>query len=315
LEAAHAPALTITAIRARLTGIADPATAVLAAPAIDHRARTVAIFATEAAIEVFALAIPPTRWVGVSDRFVIGPLLAAALALVPPVFVLALSENEVRLVDVTACPAEEIAVPGLPRNLVQHAALDLTGDRNTLAHLRTSEEPKERLRQFARAVDRAVVPLLQREKALLVLAAAEPLASIFNGVTTHNDVIIASAAGNADDATLDELVELAEPAIEEYRRAAVEAQLARFAEFPSRGRAVTGLDEVVPLARDGGVDTLFVDLARCVSESGGEVMDGSTEAIVRDALLTDATIVPVRPDDLPTMDPVAAELRYTPLKG
>lgn len=281
---------------------------------VDRRARSVGIFATENGAEVFMLTNVPTSWVGVDDRFLIGPLLEASLALIPPVFTLAISENEVRLVDVTAHPVEVITVPGLPRDLESTIALDVTGDRDTYAHLRISEDPKGRLREYARAVDRAIEPVLRRAGAVLVIAAAEPIASIYRSMTSHGQVASSGIPGNHDGDSINELADLAVPIIERHRREVLEARLARFAEMPARGLVLVDLDRIADAARDGAIDTLFVDMDRRITVPA-ESFEGRTtidrvDEIVRHALSSDAIIVPVRADDLPTSDPVAAVLRY-----
>lgn len=281
---------------------------------IDRHTRSVGIFASETGIELFALTTTPSPWVGVADRFLIGPLLEAALSLVPPVFVLALSEDEVRLIDVTAHPAATLEVPGLPHDFESTLALDLTGDRESLSHLRTSEDPKGRLRQYAQAVDRAVQPVLRRAGALLVIAAAEPLASIYRSTTSHPLVASSAIAGNHDGDSIPRFADLAAPIIESHRRTTLEAHLARFAELPARSHVLAGLDEIADAARDHAIDTLFVDVDRRLPVPG-EAFDGRTtidrvDEIIRHALADDTTIVPVRASDLPTSDPVAAVLRY-----
>lgn len=281
---------------------------------VDWRARSVGIFATENGTEVFTLTSSPAPWVGVADRFLISPLLEGALALIPPVFTLAISENEVRLIDVTAHPIEVIEVPGIPRNLESAIALDVTGDRNTYAHLRTSEDPKGRLREYARAVDRAVEPVLRQAGAVLVIAAAEPIASIYRSMTSHGLVASSAISGNHDGDSINEIADLAAPIIERHRREVLEEHLARFAEMPARGHVLVDLDEIADAAREGAIDTLFVDLNRRIPVPA-EAFEGRTtldrvDELVRHALSSDATIVPVLADDLPTPDPVAAVLRY-----
>lgn len=305
---------TIAGIRARLEELADPLQS--GAAQTDRRAQSVGIFATEDGAEVFALTTRPSVWVGVSDRFLIGPLLEAALSLIPPVFVLALSENHVRLIDVTAHPAESVEVHGLPRDLEHYIGLDVTGDRNTLSHLRTSEDPKVRLRQFCGAVDDAVARVLRRHDALLVIAAAEPIASIYRASVSGSAVAASTMVGNHDNDTPDQLAELAAPIIELDRRERLDRHLARFAELPARGRAIASLEDIEVAAKEGNLDTLLVDTDH---RSGvpadafdGHVSIDRVDEIVRHALASGTVIVPVRPRDLPTPDPVAAVLRHAP---
>jgi hypothetical protein len=302
----------VAAVRSRLEQIATHS--VEEPGHLDPHARAVAIFATDRNLESYVLTTSPEPWVGVGDRFLIGPLLEGVLDLHPPVMVLALSESEVRLIDASARPVAVVDVPGLPRDLEDALALDLSNDRQTLSHRRTSEDPKGRLLQYAHLIDEAIAPVLRREEPLLVIAAAEPLASIFRTATRHPLVAASAIVGNHDGDTPYELADLASAAIEQHRRGVVEAQLARFSEIPSRGLVAAELHEIAERARAGAIDTLFVDVDRRhpidAETSFGPATIDLVDEIVRSALATDATIVPVLAADLPTTDPVAAVLRY-----
>ena len=311
LRAAGASQPVIDAVRERLTQVANPASR---ATTIDRRARTIAVFATEHDVEVFTLTSSAQPWVGVADRFLIGPLLEGALALLPPFFVLALSEKQVRLIDVTAHPARLVDTPGLPADLESTIALDLTGDRETLAHLRTSEDPKVRLREYSRAIDRVVAPALRHAGAVLVLAATEPLASIYRSETSHPLVTSSAIAGNHDGATVEALADLAAPIVEAHRRDTIESHLTRYAELPARGLVLADLEGIARAAQEGAIETLFVDVDRRIGVPA-EAFESHfaldrVDEIVRHAMSSGADIVPVHADDLPTPDPVAAVLRY-----
>jgi hypothetical protein len=312
LQHAGAPEDVVAAIRARLEQHAVAPAEAAGVP--DPHMQAVALFATPTDLEAYALTTAPSPWVGTGDRFLIGPLLEGLLGLRPPVVVLALSEAQVRLVDVSARPIAVLDVPGLPQDLADALDLDLTNDRQTLAHRRTAEDAKGRLRQYARAIDRALGPVLRHDEPLLVIAAAEPLAGIFRAVTRYPLVASTGITGNHDGDSPFELAELAGPAIEHYRRSVVEEHLARFAELPARGRVSTELSEIAENARDRTLDTLFVDVDHRVpvaaETSFGPVTIDAVDEIVRAALDGGATIVPVRAVDLPTTDPVAAVLRY-----
>lgn len=309
---AGAPHEVIEVVRTRLEEFARHATD---APGhLDPHARSVGIFANGDSFESFVLTTSPAPWVGAADRFLVGPLLEGVLGLHPPVLVLALSEAEVRLVDVSARPIAVLDVRGLPRNFADALGLDVGNDRQTLAHLRTSEDPKARLYQYARLIDAAIEPVLQGEGALLIIAAAEPLASIFRTATRYPLVADSVIAGNHDGDSPFELADLAVPAIERHRRAEVETQLGRFAESPARGLVVAELHEIAECAREGAIGTLFVDVDRRhpleAESSFGPTTIDLVDEIVRGAMASDARIIPVRAADLPTTDPVAAVLRY-----
>jgi hypothetical protein len=275
---------------------------------VDHRARSVGLFVTPASAVVFAFRtqVPPRT--SVADRFLVAPLLEGVLAQDRSILVLAVSERDVRLVDVTGPTAAVLTVPGLPHDLRTTIALDLTGDRGTLGHLRTSEDPKLRLREYARAIDRAVAPVVRHAGAVLLIAAAEPLAGIMRAAASV-PVLDAILSGNHDGDPADDLADLAMPVITHLRRAAVEQQLDRLAELDRRALVLPGLEAVEAATREGAVDTLLIDLERRLPPPDGAGADRVDE-LVRAALATGTTIVPVHADDLPTTDPVVAVLRY-----
>lgn len=236
-----------------------------------------------------------------ADRFFVAPLLADLGARIP-VMVLALSQNSVRLVDASATPPRIVPVPGLPQSLHDFDALDLTNDRQTLAHLRTSEEPTIRERQYVRAIDNAIGEVIGPD-ALLVVAAAEPLAGLFAELSRHERLARPGISGNADEQTPNELAIAAVAAVARERDAVRRGDVARLTEFPER-ELVTG-DPAVVLAAGGlgAIDTLFVDLER--SEDAGYVDEAA-----RAAHACGARVIAASASELPGHGAAAAILRY-----
>jgi len=265
-----------------------------------------AIFATATDVRSIPLqsssaAVGAGARVQVADRFLVAPLLADLDSRIP-VMVLALSQNSVRLVDAGAEPPRVVAVPGMATSLRSFDDLDLTNDRQTLAHLRTSEEPTVRERQYVRAIDDAIAEVIDPE-ALLVVAAAEPLAGLFAELSRHPRLAEPGIAGNADESTPDELALASLPAVEREREAVRHRQLTRLAEFPHR-RLVTG-DPATVLAAGalGALDTLFVD-------PGAPDADGYAEEAARAAHAGDGRIVSASESELPEHAVATAILRY-----
>ncbi|WP_198519540.1 baeRF11 domain-containing protein [Microbacterium sp. BR1] len=309
LADAGAPTSTTDAIRGQLERLAsDTADRVR----MDERIRSVGIFATPEECESIPLITSPAPWVGVGDRFLIAPLVEGMLAVQPPVFALAASENSIRLVDVTAHPPRVVDVPGLPESLRTTVRLDLTGDRDTLAHLRTSEDPKERLREYARAIHRAIGPVLHEAGALLLIAAAEPLSSILQDTLPNSASLAGTLPGNHDDDTPDRLGDLADSRVGEVRARRRESQLDRLTEA-SPSLVLYELDAIERASRAGAIDTLFIDTdwrapAADAPPAGG--LPDRHDELVRQALADDAIIVPVHPGPPDGTGPAAALLRY-----
>lgn len=312
LTEAGAPAEVAEAVRSRLTQSAAPSAD--RAPA-DHRIRSVGVFATPDQSELHALTTTPAAWVGVDDRFLIAPLLEGVLSSLPPVFVLAASENRVRLVAATDHPARVVDVPGLPRDLRSELRLDLTGDRDTLAHLRTSEDPKERLSEYAHAIHRSVEPVRRAARALLLVAAAEPLSGILQATAPDPRLVLGALPGNHDDDTPDALADVADPRVQEQRLHARTLQVARLS-TASPELVLNDLDAIEDAARAGAIDTLFIDTdwrARAPGEGSPASREHDRgDALVRHALASDSTVVPVPADGMEYPGPAAALLRYAP---
>ena len=308
MNRAGAPAHVIAAVRAQMERAASPSRP--EAVSFDHRIRSVGIFATPESCDVFALATLPAPRVHVSNRFVIGPLLDAALALGPRICVLAASENAARLVDVTSYPARLIEVPDLPQDLASTVNLDLTHDRQTLAHRRISEEPKERLRVYAKALLRAVHEPVRHAKAMLAIVAAEPLASLLHAEADPQFAALAPVPGNPDRLSLEDLANLVTPRADAHRERARRLQISRL-ENTDPGLVLADVAQIHAALRNGAVDTLFVDPdpQRAVDDDRPESADRADE-LIREALATDATIVPLRAGDPRSTRRVAAILRY-----
>lgn len=260
----------------------------------------------------------------VSDRFHLLPLLGV-LAFPHAGWVLALSENAVRLVAVSADgAAEPVRVPQLPESLRGELRLDLTGDRSTLAHLRTSEDPKERLREYSFAIERSVREAVGTSPWPVIIAAAEPLASIYDAVHTQHSRSGGIIAGNPDELSDRELAIAAQPLFDRARSESIAALAAAFREDAPGSRTLAELTAVAVAATEGAIHTLFVDREAAVpgriDDVTGEVVQQSAsvanydivDEIARRAMHSGARVLAVRGDEMPAAGPVAAILRYAP---
>ncbi|HSN85389.1 MAG TPA: hypothetical protein VL025_01465 [Thermoanaerobaculia bacterium] len=211
----------------------------------------------------------PERCV-VGDHFFVKPLLPLVAA-DDRFYVLALSQNEVRLLEATCRQVTRPAVKGLPANL--YAALG--GEKTPqMLQYHTASRPggtatyhgqgvgegdvKDELRRYLRQVEAAVRKLLAGRQAPLVLAGAEPLVSIYRKLSGYAHLAGTVIAGNPERLTDEELRDRAwqilEPAGREVRRRAAE----RFGELTRTGQASSDAAEILPAAHHGRVATLFL---------------------------------------------------------
>lgn len=279
--------------------------------------RSLAIFMTEDGVTEFRLPNELEAHVSVSDRFVITPLLRAT-TFPQAAFVLALSQNGFRLVEVSAdAPAQEIEVTSGPRDAASTVGLRSLGGRSPYGRIQGDEGRKVRLTQYARAVDHALRPLLSGYSLPLILAATEPVLSIFRQVNGYAHLATEVIAGNPDELSDQDLAAAARHILDDIYAAQLEDLKQTFRDRQQNGRAVTDLSDLARAAAFGAIETLVVDMN---AEVSGSVHDDGTlelgtdhdalEEIARRALATDSTVLAVRQADLPDGVQAGAILRY-----
>jgi hypothetical protein len=289
---------------------------------------SLAIFATPDSVRTFRLPNRLSGAVEVSDRFYLKPLLRA-VTFPQSAFVLALAQNSVRLLEISAeSPVYAVPVPGLPSNVADAVGLDSINGRTQDGHsmggrIQGAEGQKVRMRQYARAIDRALRPQLSGLDLPLILAAAEPLAGIYRSVNSYPNLTEGVIAGNPEETPDEELGQAARGILDELYAAELDELKERMASRAAHGRAVTDLSDVARAATYGAVETLFVDIDQTVpgvvdddtgaltlSDQDDAVTYGVVDEILRRALLSGAEIFAVRAADMPGGGAVAAGVRF-----
>jgi hypothetical protein len=286
------------------------------------RSNGLALLATPEMMRTFRLPNRPRPLAEVADRFHLTPLIRAMTS-PHDVFVLALSEERVRLVHVFVnLPPVEIKMAQLPKNAEEANRRPSVHVRAPRGHLQNLEGQKILLYKYARKVDQAVRGVLAGRETPLALAAAEPLASIFRSVNTHPRLADNVIAGNPDRVSDAQLADAARPILDHLYKRELAAAIARFDELKPR-RATADVSYAAHAATAGAIDQLVVDLDAVipglVSDIDGSVTystsdDAETYSVVdevaRRALCTGAWVLGARREDLPGGAPLIAILRY-----
>jgi Bacterial archaeo-eukaryotic release factor family 11 len=287
------------------------------------QARSLAVLATPEHAHTFRLpsALAPT--VEASDRFHLKPLLRA-VSFPQAAYVLALSENAVRLVEVSAdLPAATAKVDGMPSSAAAAVGKASINDRSPSGRIQGSEGKKARLRQFARQVDQALRPLLAGGEVPLLLATAHTLGPIYRSVNSYPHLAAATLEGNPETLSDAELARLARPVLDGLHRERLAAWRELFAAREAQDRATTDVAVAARAATQGAVDSLLVDIDRSVpgtvDEATGAVAFadrpgagsyGVADEIARRVLAARGRVLAVREDDIPRGQVLAAILRY-----
>ena len=212
------------------------------------QARSLAVLVTPTMVRTFRLPNTLVAMVEVSDRFHVKPLLRA-VTFPHTAFVLALSQGSVRLLEIAPdLEPANVDVPDLPTDVASAVGKSSIRDRAPTGRLQGSEGQKTRMRQYARQIDQTLRPLLSGLDLPLILAAAEPIDSIYRSVNSYPHLLATSIPGNPEslsDAELAERKRAFTPKPAGYKTGA----LARYAKNvgPARHGAVTtpGADQEV----------------------------------------------------------------------
>jgi hypothetical protein len=287
-----------------------------------HAARTLAVFATPESVRAFRLPNHLHGHVIVGDRFFTKPLLRA-VTFPHTGYVLRLSQHEAKLMEILPEGVSfEMNVPTMPNGVDHATAASGAPGRAPRKSITSAEGDKVRMAQYARRVDQALRPVLDGTSPLII-AAAEPLASIFSAACTYPLLSHEVIGGNPETTSTDELTERGRVILDQ----AYHQQLAQAAELfeqrRSNERAVSDVADVARAATLGMVDTVFVDIDDVlwgrIDESTGAVtycdaedLDayGIVDEIVRRVWDAGGTVMAVRSDEVPGGDTVAAILRY-----
>ena len=157
----------------------------------------------------------------------------------------------------------------------------------------------------------------------LILAATEPLLSVFRSVNSHDTLVGDAIHTSPVRMTPAELADAARPILDTLHRQIIAATHDAYAAFENEGRATTQTARAARAATFGAVDTLLVDIDEVmpgrVDETTGEITladhesadtYGIVDEIAGRVLSTGGRVLAVRRDEIPQKASLAAILRY-----
>jgi hypothetical protein len=245
---------------------------------LQHQSDGLAIFLSSDQFRYYRLPFDFDELVVVSDRFHIKPLLPL-LRGDGRFYVLALSQNEVRLIQGTRYSVSEIDLEGVPESLaevlryndpekrLQFHTSTLTpggkGGRPAVFHghgVASADDPKDYISRYFHRVDEGLRDLLRDEQAPLVLVGVDYLLPIYREANTHPHLMDEGIEGNPEELRAEELHQQAWAIVQPLFMAAQKEAVAQYRQLAGAGseRASNDLKEIVPAAYHGRVETLFV---------------------------------------------------------
>lgn len=333
-----------------IKSILEPASALLD----DHifwrqQSDGLAVLAAQDAFHTYRLPFSFEEQAIVSYKFYTKPLLPI-LSSGGRFLVLALSQDQVRLLQGTRYTVGEVDLENVPESLAEALRLDdpearlqfhtATGpahgeggapmagtgaDRRATFHGTgaPSDDEKSRILRYFQLVDAGLQEMLADQQVPLVLASVDYLLPLYREASSYDDIVQQSIEGNPEELSAKELHNRAWALVHPRFREEQEEAARLYQQLASGDRASAELEEIVPAAYYGRVATLFVplDLQRWGTfDATTNKLDIHDEMQPEDVELLDlaavhtlingGTVYAVDSGHVPGDGPLAALLRY-----
>lgn len=239
--------------------------------ALEFRSDGVCLFFKENFKKIYRLPTDVPELVVTGTSFYLNPLL--------PLFtgdgrfyVLALSANDVRLLQCTATRCNPVNLEGIPRSLEEALKYDEpekqmqshTAGRHsagsTIFHGNAAgvDDEKDRRLRFFQILARKLDGIFNCEDAPLILAGVEYLFPLYRQANRYPHLVEEGIPGNPEHVPDEELHKKAFPIARRIFQKAQEQAEERFRELAGTGHTSTDIREILPAAYFGRVDTLLV---------------------------------------------------------
>lgn len=254
-------------------------------------------------------------------------------------YLLALSQDEVRLFLASQFSVSEVDLEGVPKSLEEALKYDdpqkqlqfhtgtqkVTGERAAMFHGHGvgTDDNKPNLLRFCQHLDRGLHDLLRDEQAPLVVAGVDYLLPIFAEASSYKYLLREGVPGNPENLSPEKLQRQAWKVVEPHFQGVRQEAEAKYRALAGTGKASHELAEIVAAAHQGRVELLFVAEGRQewgVYEAQREEMERFPEprpgaqdlldVAAIQTLLKGGAVYSVEPDAVPEGPPAAAVFRY-----
>jgi len=298
-----------------------------------HQGDGLAIFLSPEIFQYYRVPHSFQELVVVAERFHIKPLLPL-FSEDGAFYVLAVSQNRVRLLQCTRYYVREVTPEAVPESLAEALKYDqpekqqqfhTTGAGPAMFHGQGvgKDDDKVNILRYFQQVDRGLHELLREERVPLVIAAVDYLHPIYREANTYAHLLEEAIEGNPDELSTEELQERAWAIVQPYFERGRTDALEQYGEAVSKGLATNDVKQAVLAAYDGRISTLFVALGiqqwgsfdlgsrkiRLYEESRPGVEDLLDFAAVN-TLTKGGIVYALEPERVPGKTPVAALFRY-----
>lgn len=235
-----------------------------------------AIFVSADLFRYYRLSVVFDELIVITDRFHVKPLLHL-LGSEVPFYVLALSQNEVRILEGTKQSIRELDLESIPKNLADALQYDEPekqirfrggasgiGGGNVMVsgHGAEIDDTKDNLLKYFRQIDRGLRDLFKDERAPLVLAGVDYLFPIYKEANTYPCLMDEGIAGNPKGMSPEQLHPQVWRIVKPYFKKDQNEALAQFRQSSGTGLTSKDMTEIIQAAHHGRVGLLFLSIGR-----------------------------------------------------
>lgn len=242
-----------------------------------HQSDGLALYVAPGRFQSYRVPISLPERVVVGEHFSLKPLLPL-LAEKSRFYILALSQNRVRLLNCTPHTVQEVSLDGMPtsmeealraENIEADSSYQIFGTAppprgavgrsgSVIGRGRTDIDPKDRLEEYFRKIDAGICEKIKARPAPLLLAAVESHHPVYREASSCAWLRTEGIFGNPEQLRPEQLLERALPLVEPQLLVVRERDRTKFHEQFGTGRASQEWNEIMPAVLQGRVEAMFV---------------------------------------------------------
>lgn len=296
-----------------------------------------ALFLSKDFVRTYRLPLKFEELIVVTDRFHIKPLLPL-MSGDGRFFILALSQNEVRLLQGNRHNISDIELEKVPSSLEEalkyddperqlqfHTGTGGPGKRAAIFHGHGVgiDDSKDNILRYFRQINKGLHEILKQESSPLVLSGVEYLFPLYREASSYQYILEQGIPGNPEKMNPEDLHKDAWSLVESLFRKAEEEAAARYRSLLSSEKSSHDIRKIVPAAYYGKVDLLFVVVGtqqwgafdpkknRVYLHAEAEPHDEDLlDFAAVHTLINGGTIFVVNREDMPDKSLIAAIYRY-----
>lgn len=230
-----------------------------------------AIFMDRKDLQHYSLPVPFETKVYVASHFYLKPLLPL-YSEDGQYYVLELSQDYVKLYQATRFifkditdeklipdTLEKVVGEDYKSKMLQHrSAPSISGGGMIHGYGEGKDDVKKELLKFYKAVDEAILKTVKNSKAPLLLSCTDEVFSLYKSISKHPNIFVENVSGDPEFVNKNELHEVSWNLLQPYFNITRNEKIESFKELYNTSKTGYETSEILPLAVEGKVDTLFV---------------------------------------------------------